>query len=412
MATKIKLFPLEPWQKDLFDLYSTHPRNKWFVIKAKRQVGKSICLEGLLIAASLKKPGSFSLFVSPVMQQARKVYNDVNRIAYSIIRSANGSNLELTFINGSVVKFGSAQQADSLRGFTVKNSGLLVVDEAAFCSDDVFYQILVPTTNVFKSDIFIVSTPKFKRGFFYQLWLKGLEKGGKVISVDWNNYDTSKFLPDETLELYRQEMPRLAFQSEFLAEFIDGEGSVFTDFKRCFGKYTLHTNLDTVIGVDWGTGTGNDNTVLTVGQLKDGKIGISEQIVFNDKNAKETISEIVKLCNRLRDNGIQNIEVVVEKNSIGNVYGQLLIDALPDSIQFTYFNTTNRSKDRIVKQLITCFENDRIVLPDDPKLSTELSLYQCTISSTGQPVYNAPSGQHDDRVMSLCFTVDRFFVDL
>lgn len=412
MATKIKLFPLEPWQKDLFDLYSTYPRNKWFVIKAKRQVGKSICLEGLLIAASLKKPGSFSLFVSPVMQQARKVYNDVNRIAYSIIRSANGSNLELTFINGSVVKFGSAQQADSLRGFTVKNSGLLVVDEAAFCSDDVFYQILVPTTNVFKSDIFIVSTPKFKRGFFYNLWIKGLEEGGKVISVDWNNYDTSKFLPSETLELYRQEMPRLAFQSEFLAEFIDGEGSVFTDFKRCFGNYTLQTNLDTVIGVDWGTGTGNDNTVLTVGQLKDGKIGISEQVVFNDKNAKETISEIVKLCNRLKDRGIQNIEVVVEKNSIGNVYGQLLIDALPESIQFTYFNTSNRSKDRIVKQLITCFENDRIVLPNDQKLSTELALYQCTISSTGQPVYNAPSGQHDDRVMSLCFTVDRFFVDL
>ena len=412
MATKIKLFPLEPWQKDLFDLYSTHPRNKWFVIKAKRQVGKSICLEGLLIAASLKKPGSFSLFVSPVMQQARKVYNDVNRIAYSIIRSANGSNLELTFINGSVVKFGSAQQADSLRGFTVKNSGLLVVDEAAFCSDDVFYQILVPTTNVFKSDIFIVSTPKFKRGFFYNLWIKGLEEGGKVISVDWNNYDTSKFLPSETLELYRQEMPRLAFQSEFLAEFIDGEGSVFTDFKRCFGNYTLQTTLDTVIGVDWGTGTGNDNTVLTVGQLKDGKIGISEQLVFNDKNAKETISEIVKLCNRLKDRGIQNIEVVVEKNSIGNVYGQLLIDALPESIQFTYFNTSNRSKDRIVKQLITCFENDRIVLPNDQKLSTELALYQCTISSTGQPVYNAPSGQHDDRVMSLCFTVDRFFVDL
>ena len=412
MATKIKLFPLEPWQKDLFDLYSTYPRNKWFVIKAKRQVGKSICLEGLLIAASLKKPGSFSLFVSPVMQQARKVYNDVNRIAYSIIRSANGSNLELTFINGSVVKFGSAQQADSLRGFTVKNSGLLVVDEAAFCSDDVFYQILVPTTNVFKSDIFIVSTPKFKRGFFYNLWIKGLEEGGKVISVDWNNYDTSKFLPSETLELYRQEMPRLAFQSEFLAEFIDGEGSVFTDFKRCFGNYTLQTNLDTVIGVDWGTGTGNDNTVLTVGQLKDGKIGISEQVVFNDKNAKDTISEIVKLCNRLKDRGIQNIEVVVEKNSIGNVYGQLLIDALPESIQFTYFNTSNRSKDRIVKQLITCFENDRIVLPNDQKLSTELALYQCTISSTGQPVYNAPSGQHDDRVMSLCFTVDRFFVDL
>lgn len=412
MPTKIKLFPLEVWQKDLFDLYSENPKNKWFVIKAKRQVGKSICLEGLLIAASLKKPNSFSLFVSPILQQARKVYTDVNRIAYSIIKSANGSNLEITFVNGSVVKFGSAQQADSLRGFTVKNSGILVIDEAAFCPDDVFYQILVPTTNVYKSDIFIVSTPKFKRGFFYNLWIKGLEPKGKVISVDWNSYDTSKYLPEETLELYRTEMPRLAFQSEFLAEFIDGEGSVFTNFKRAFGQYTLNPSLDTVIGVDWGTGTGSDYTVLTIGQLSNGKVCISEQIAFNDKNAKDTISAIVEVCNRLKKSGIRDIELIVEKNSIGNVYGQLLIDALPEDIQLSYFNTTNKSKDRIVKQLITVFENDRIVLPDDPKLSTELALYSCTISSTGQPVYNAPSGQHDDRVLSLCFCLDRFYIDL
>lgn len=171
-------------------------------------------MEGLLIAASLKKAGSFSLFVSPVMQQARKVFQDLSRIAFPIIKKANGSNLELTLINDSVIKFGSAQQADNLRGFTVKNSGILIIDEAAFCQDDVFYQILVPTTNVFHSDIFIVSTPKFKRGFFYNLWLKGLENTdgkGKVIAVDWNFYDTSKYLPAETLAIYKQEMPRLAF---------------------------------------------------------------------------------------------------------------------------------------------------------------------------------------------------------
>lgn len=87
-----------------------------------------------------------------------------------------------------------------------------MIDEAAFCQDDVFYQILVPTTNVFKSDIFIVSTPKFKQGFFYNLWMKGQdEENSKIICVDWNNYDTSKYLPPETLELYRQEMPKLAF---------------------------------------------------------------------------------------------------------------------------------------------------------------------------------------------------------
>mgnify|MGYP006398723259 FL=1 len=113
-----------------------------------------------MVYVSLLQGGSFSLFVSPVILQARKVFQDTVKIASRLIKSANASVLEIEFINGSVIKFGSAQQADSLRGFTVKGSGLLVIDEALAISDDVFYQILVPTTNVFHSDIFIISTPK------------------------------------------------------------------------------------------------------------------------------------------------------------------------------------------------------------------------------------------------------------
>lgn len=408
----IQLFPLEPWQKDLFNRYQEDGSGKWFVIKASRQVGKSICMEGLLIAASLKKDYSFSLFVSPVIQQARKVFQDLCRIAHEIIKSANGSLLEIEFINGSIVKFGSAQQADSLRGFTIKNSGILIVDEAAFCSDEVFYQILVPTTNVYNSDIFIVSTPKFKRGFFYTLWLKGLDdQQDKVQSVDWTTYDTSKYLSKDTLELYRQSMPKLAFQCEFLAEFIDGEGTVFTNFKNCIKKYQLQ-NTHTIIGVDWGTGTGSDYTVLTIGQVYNGKARIAYQRAFNDKNATDTINYILEEVKALKRQINSDIEIVVEKNSIGQVYFQLLYEALDDDVQLISFNTTNKSKDRIVKQLINLLEREQIDLPDDNKLMNELSAYECKINSNGLPVYNAPSGLHDDRVLSLCFCVNNMYNDL
>lgn len=395
------MFPLKQWQRDLFDLYNSNPRNKWFVIKAKRQVGKSICLEGLLIAASLKKQNSFSLFVSPTLAQARKVYQEVAKIAAELIKSANGSLLEITFINDSIIKFGSGQQADSLRGFTIKGSGLLMIDEAAYILDDVFYSILVPTTNVNKSDIFIVSTPKFKRGFFYNLWCTGIGNDEKIISVDWNNYDTSEFLPPETLAIYREQMPRLAFQSEFLAEFIDGDGAVFSDFLKCVNANTiLYNNREVIIGVDWGTGTGNDYTVLTFGQLQNDKIVITQQKAFNDKNATETINYIIKEIEALKT---QEIRLIVEKNSIGQVYLQLLNDRLPDYVTLEAFNTTNKSKDKIVKQLITTIEQNKIVLPNDSKLLSELAIYECKINSNGIATYNAPLNYHDDRIMSLCF---------
>lgn len=401
------LFPLKPWQSKLFDLYRQFPKNKWFVIKAKRQVGKSICLEGLLITASLERESSFSLFVSPVIQQARKVFKDVVEAAQELIKSANASVLEIEFVNGSVIKFGSAQQADSLRGFTVRGGGLLMVDEAAYISDDIFYQILVPTTNVFHSDIFIVSTPKLKKGFFYNLFVS---TQSKVIAVDWNDYDTSEFLPTETLELYRKQMPRLAFKSEYLAEFIDAEGTVFTDFKGCIGNYTLQ-KLPTIIGIDWGSGQGKDYTVLTVGQLNQ-KICISYQKAFNDKNANETIDYIIEEIKSLQRQGINDITVVVESNSIGTVFFDMLNNRIDTNVSLFKFTTTNKSKDRIIKQLITCFEQRKIIIPNDQKLLNELSLYECKISNNGLSIYNAPDGEHDDRVLSLCFCVNELYKEL
>ena len=407
-SQEVDLFPLKIWQSKLFDLYRQFPKNKWFVVKAKRQCGKSICLEGLLITASLENNNSFSLFVSPVIQQARKVFKDVVEAAQDLIKSANASVLEIEFINGSVIKFGSAQQADSLRGFTVRGGGLLMVDEAAYISDDVFYQILVPTTNVFHSDIFIVSTPKLKKGFFYDLFISNQSK---VIAVDWNNYDTSEFLPPETLELYRQQMPRLAFKSEYLAEFIDAEGTVFSDFKNCVGNYTLQ-KIPTIIGIDWGSGQGKDYTVLTVGQVSNGKACIAYQKAFNDKNANETINYIIDEIDSLKSEGISDITVIVESNSIGQVFFDMLNDRIDESVGLFKFTTTNKSKDRIVKQLITCFEQRKIVIPNDQKLLNELSLYECKINSNGLSIYNAPEGEHDDRVLSLCFCVNELYREL
>ena len=406
---KVKLPKLEPWQKDLFTLYEQNPKDKWIIVKSGRQRGKSICMEVLMVYVSLLQGGSFSLFVSPVILQARKVFQDVCKMASELIKSANASVLEIEFINGSVIKFGSAQQADSLRGFTVKGSGLLVIDEALAISDDVFYQILVPTTNVFHSDIFIISTPRQKQGFFFDLFMKGLEDNPKIMSVDWNNYDTSKYLPPETKELYRQQMPRLAFKSEILAEFIDGDSAVFGNYESCIEDTEIDYSKSVYIGVDWGTGSGGDNTAIAIGQLTDKRLEVKQIIAFNDKTVQETIDYIVSLTNRFTG----NVTVVVEQNSIGKVYYQVLVNAITNpKCLCTLFVTTNKSKDKIIRQLCVCFEQNKITIPNDMKLKNELGVYECKPSPTGLPTYNAKQGFHDDRVMALAILTNKVYLEL
>lgn len=419
-------FPyLEPWQADVFAYSTKHTNDKWIVVKAVRQCGKSVLAQLLLIYSSLQKGASVSLSISPVMAQSRKMFNDVCRIARPLVKNNNASLLEITFMNDSRILFKSSEQGDSLRGETVKGSGILVVDEAAFIPDDIFYNILVPTTNVYKSNIFIFSTPKYQQGFFYSLYTRGMYNDPKVVAFDWTNYDTSKYLDEETLEIYRKQMPRQAFEAEYLGQFISGSGAVFTNFKECIGTAELHPRYETWLSVDWGTGSGNDATVITIGQFNKsiGKVVIEPQIAFNDKNVQDTIETIMQVVERLVKQKFQKINVIVEKNSIGSIYWQILIEKLDDyerdyndnchwrdeiEIDCITFLMTNNSKQRIVKNLVVCFEQQKIIMPVDDERDIQLAGFESHINQNGVVTYgNGKSALHDDRVVSLAILCDK-----
>lgn len=416
----------EPWQRAVIDQYMENPSGKWFVVKAVRQCGKSVMMQILLVIASMKQSNSVSLSISPVMSQSRKMYQDICRFAEPLIKKANGALLEITFINNSKIIFKSAEQGDSIRGETCRNSGILCVDEAAYQTDEVFYSVLVPTTNVFNNDIFIVSTPRFKSGFFYDLFVGTNEK---VLQYDWTNYDTSKYLSPETLEIYRKQLPKNSFLSEFCGEFISGDGQVFTDFKRCIAKSSLDPSLPVVIGIDWGSGSSKDYTVLTYGQFINNKIVIFKQEAFNDLAPMDTIRRIKDNVNDLVSKGCPEVEVCVEKNSIGAIYYSALVEELDKfeqtynsgvtwqkevSITVTTFTTTNSSKKKAIEQLEILFDKNAIVIPNIDDLLNQLSLFEAKVNKeTGNIQYAVfVPGKHDDRVMSLVITTQRLYKDL
>lgn len=416
---------MEPWQKDVFNYYQENDKDKWIVIKSVRQCGKSILAQFLLVAASIKSPNSVSILVSPVLQQAKKIYDEISLMCKDILSRANGSSLELTFINNSKILFKSAEQGDTIRGNTCKKSGILVVDEAAYINDDLFYSILVPTTNVFHNDIFLFSTPRFTNGLFYDLFNDGLSQKGKCISFDWCKYDLTKYLNEETLEIYRKRMPKNAFRAEYLGEWITGEGSVFNNFKNCVNNVKIDKKGQLVVGIDWSTGSGGDDTVLTSGQLIDNKIQVQNIISFNDKNANETIDLILDFIDQKVKDGFKEITLVVEKNSIGKVFGDILRERLVqyedkyndvswrDQIRLSmqYFVTSNKTKETIIKELCVCFEQGLIVIPDNDKLMMQLTMYEVKVSSAGNLIYNAPNQNdaHDDYVMSLAFMINYLY---
>ncbi len=380
---------LESWQKDVYDaMENSRGSRKRFVVKAKRQVGKSILAIVQLIKFALEGKCT-SVLIEPTRAQSLRVMKQLCDMldGSGVLTSINQSTLIITFCNGSEILFKSAEQREALRGFTC--SGLMVIDEAAFITDDIFY-VLYPVVDACGAPILVISTPLFADGEYYRLFTS---KTPLIESFDWSQYDTSKFLPQETLEMYRQQLSETKFQSEYLGQFILDGGYVFQNYTQCIGK----SNKEPVVGgIDWGSGQNGDFTVLT---LMDEDKKVTDIVAFNNLSPNEQINKLVQVINSHRLKS-----VLVETNSIGQVYYDLLRRQVTTPIEG--FTTTNDSKRQIIEQLVTAFNNKTITIIDDAELLKQISHYAMEKTSKGY-TYNGISGYHDDYVISLALAFNK-----
>ena len=387
------IFPkLHKHQRDVYDaVVNDNGAGDIYVVKSKRQCGKSFVASLILIYFSLNKKDTISMIVEPTLNQSRRIFKDIVKMldGSGIIKNANQSLLSIDFINGSEIIFKSAEQYDAIRGYSV--SGILIVDEGAFIRDDV-YEILFPVRDAHNSPMLIISTPLFCDGYFYRLFTYTNSK-----SYDWCDYDTSMFLSDEKLEQYRNTLSDLKFRSEYLGQFITDGGYVFKNIAKCVLGDSDITGKPVVCGIDWAVGNDGDDTVLS---LLDANANAVEFVRLNNMSPVEQISTIVNKLNTMPSLK----KVVVEQNSIGNVYLDMLKHKYIRHSIVTKFNTTNESKRRIIEQLATAFQNESVHIPNDRELINQLQHYAVEKTKTGY-TYNG-QGAHDDYVMSLSMAYD------
>lgn len=385
------------WQCDCFNQMWSN-QDKMQIIKARRQTGKSIMMELYVLKFAVEHKRSIIYYLSVTFKQCSKVFNELRQAVEGapFIKKINNGTLVIEFTNGSVINFISSEQDEAhLQGNTAH---LLIVDEAAFIPDDIFYTVL-PYTNATHGQVICCSTPQWKAGFFWDLWCDGLDdEEPEVMTFDFCNYDTKALLSDKRLEYYRKRLPKIKFTQHYLGCFVEASGGVFGEFGKCIGVPTAEDyKREVAIGVDWSTGSGADETVFTAITYDNVVLEIKH---FSDKDAVTTIDELLKFSDKFNTR-----KILVEQNSIGNVFFDMLKNKSKKTGRQTIiekFNTSNSSKAEIIDNLQVLFQNGQIVLPNEETLINQLSVYERVISKTGKPIYNAPAGLHDDCVMSLC----------
>lgn len=384
------------WQRDsIREILENDTPGKYFLIKSFRQMsGKTFTLLNLLGLIAITRPGSISMLISPTFSQSQRCLEDLGNAFIDWIKIASKGNGIIDFDNGSRIYFKSGEQGNSLRGFTVKKGGILAVDEAVFISNEVF-EIVLPVVNKKKATVVMTSTPDKMSGMFYDLYTKGLQNSNiKLESINWSNYIDLVYTKDE-LDFYKEIYSERRFKTEILGEFVADGGSVFRNVDNCIGNNEWTGEL--YFGIDWGSGNGKDYTVVTC-------LDSEKTMVFQKAVNDLAPMEQVRWINGLIKDWVPR-RVLVEKNSIGSIYYDALVQENRNCVIET-FNTTNESKCRIIDQLCAHFEKGKIQIQDDEQLLEQLRGFQETTTKTGLRTYNCPLPLHDDRVMSLAFALE------
>ena len=193
------------------------------ILNCTRQWGKSTVAAAKAVHRAFTRERSLVLVASPAERQSaefvRKAREMVTRLG--IVPRGDGDNdTSLLFPNGSRIVGLPGTEATG-RGFSAVS--LMLIDEAARV-DDAMYRMLRPMLAVGRGDLWLMSTPYGKRGFFHEAW----EHGGadRWFRMHVPATECPRIQAD-FLEAERREIGPMWFAQEYMGEFVDSGAAVF-----------------------------------------------------------------------------------------------------------------------------------------------------------------------------------------
>ena len=297
----------------------------------------------------------------------------------------------ITFPGGGTISIRSAEDPDKLRG---ESLDLAVFDEAAYTKKDAWTHAIRPTLTDREGRAIFFSTPR-GRNWFWELYQLGVRDEPGYQSFHYRTED-NPLMPVGEIQTAQNTLPEIIFRQEYLAEFINDQGGVFRRVQDAAVLEASEPIKDHqyIAGVD--VAASIDYTVVTVLDVA------SKEMVFKDRFNRVDYpvleDRLVAIYNKWNMRSM-----VIEANSIGR---PVIDHMIARGLYVIPFTTTNTTKQMIIQGLQSAFEHGNIKIIDDPILVGELLSFESKRNPSGSYSYSAPSGMHDDCVMSLAIAWD------
>lgn len=389
---------------------------KRLVIRCGRQVGKSTIVSVKAIVFAYTNANKRILIIAPSQRQSSKLFRMIKRQIYrsidlygSIDHDEPQTATEINLTNGTTI-ICLPSVADTIRG---ESGDLIIIDEAAFIQDrEIFDEVILPMLSATRGSLWLISTPKGKRGYFYKasVWAETGQYGWKefyfpsTIATQCVRHDTGNVQIDpDFLEYQRKECSDFVYRQEYLAEFQESADNFLLseDIYACVDENINQLsagipNFTYYLGVD-----------LAKKQDKFVAIVVEKRSIYNPETKETTsVAEVVKIIEKEQTPYYIQVNIIsdlmkkfnvekawVDRSGVGEMpYELLMMDDSSFNIEGVMMSL--QKKETLYANLRACVEKRKIRYPNNPKLIKELIelSYEYTLSGQHLKIH----GEHFD----------------
>ncbi|MEM4342789.1 MAG: terminase family protein [Candidatus Caldarchaeum sp.] len=384
------------WQRRFIDDVS-----RFRIMLKPRGAGATFTMAVEALTHAVLKPGSTTLLTSYSLRQSLEIFRHVKQLLEKAASSSvihEGATYRLTYEHGersAVLGNGSRivslpNNPDALRGY---RADAVYVDEAALFRDDFKVRTAVMFTTVARQGrVALASTPKGRRGWFYEAWTA--EQGWSKHLV---SYRSSPHITQQDLQELRRVMTDLEWRQEMECEFLD-EANAFIPYEKilaCVEDYQPSKpggESRVYLGVDFGRY--RDSTVVVgVAVEEDDRL----RVCYLTELKQKPFSVQLEVINRAVET-LSPAAVAVDSTGMGAPLAEKLAEHIPSIMPVSISSAVKQS---LVNNLRNSIVDGKVVIPADATtLINQLRIFQQVLED-GAARYEAPAGEHDDYVIAL-----------
>lgn len=322
-------------------------------------------------------------WIAPIYKQAKIAWRRAARMFRGLCR-ANETELTLTFRNGAVWSFKTAEKPDNLYGEDVASA---VFDEYTRAREEAWWA-LRSTVTATEAPIRFIGNVR-GRGWGYQIARKAEngEAGWHYSRITADDAVEAGVLTQAEIDDAERTLPDWVFRELYYCEPADDGGNPFgiAHIEACIGPMSEEApvvfGVDLARKVDW---------TVCVGIDAEGRV------CSFDRWQRVPWGETQRRLARI----IGGVPALVDATGVGDPVVEQLGLECPYIDPFVF---TPKSKQQLMEGLTLAIQSRAVVYPAGP-IRNELDVFEFRQKGASY-YYSAPDGMHDDCVMALALAV-------